>query len=143
MKTKLLLLFMSLSVLFLGCKKDKTPEDKLADTKKQIIGTWEIQSTTVTYYDASGKVVKTEDQDEGKGGKYQLDNTTLRLLGTEGDNYAYNITTVGNKTMLNVSSESFELAFSGSSAMTWTFEQPGGSSTNYAKAVTVIQFKKI
>ncbi|MBD1387619.1 hypothetical protein IDJ75_20205 [Mucilaginibacter rigui] len=142
MKTKLLILFMGLSVLFVGCKKDKAPEDKLADSKKQIIGTWEIQSTTVTYYDASGKVINTENQEYNKGYKYQLDGTMISLLGSEGDSYAYNITNVGNDIMLNIRNNTVKLAFSNSVTMTWTSEEQGGGNLSYAKAITVIQLTK-
>ncbi|PAW93525.1 hypothetical protein CKK33_08475 [Mucilaginibacter sp. MD40] len=140
MKTKLLLLFMGLSMAFLGCKKDKAPVDKLADIKKQIMGTWQVQSVTVTYYDASGKIVKTDNQDGNNGEVYQFVNeTTLKQVGEFNDSYAYNLTNVNNKIMLNVSNNSFEVNFSGNNSMSWSEQETYPDGGSYTSSTRVIQ----
>ncbi|MFD0763957.1 hypothetical protein ACFQZI_03790 [Mucilaginibacter lutimaris] len=144
MKLKSLLLILCFSVVLFGCKKDESPEDRLADAKSQIIGTWAVQSTTITYYDASGKVIDTDNSDSNKGETFQfINSTSLKASGSSDDTYAYNMTNVNNKIMLNVANQSFEVVFNGSSTMTWTVEEMDNGGTDYAKAVTVIQFKKI
>ncbi len=132
---------MGLSIAFLGCKKDKTPEDKLTDTKKQIIGTWQVQSTTVTYYDASGKIVKTDNQDGNNGEVYQFVNeTTLKQVGGSDDSYAYTLTNVNNKILLNVSNVSYEVTFSGNNSMSWSNQETYPDGYSYTSSTRVIQF---
>lgn len=143
MKSKLLLLVLCCSVVLFGCKKDKSPEDKVADAKKQVIGTWQVQNTAFTYYDASDKVVDSDNSDTNNGETFQfVDGSTLKTSESSNSSYAYTITNVDGKVMLNVSNQSFELKFSGDNAMSWSQEKTIADDPKYAKSVAVIQFTK-
>lgn len=134
---------MGLSIAFLGCKKDKTPEDKLTDSKKQIIGTWQVQAETETYYDASGKVVRTKDTDSDTGLTIQfIDGSKLMAFGESNKTYDYTLTNVNNKIMLDFLEQSFEVNFSGNNAMTWTHEETDVQGADYVRSVTVIQLTR-
>lgn len=130
-------------IAFFGCKKDKSSQDNLADAKKQIIGTWQVQSSTITYYDASGKVVNTDNQDGSNGEVYQFINeTTLKQVGGSNDSYAYNLTNVNGKILLNVSNVSYEVTFSGNNSISWSDREtyPGGyNCTSSTRVVQLIR----
>ncbi|MDB5126886.1 hypothetical protein [Mucilaginibacter sp.] len=142
MKLKLLLLILSFSVILFSCKKEKSPEDKLDDAKNQVIGTWAGQNSSATYYDASGKVVKTEHLSINDNLQIQfLNTTTLKGSDRPDDPYNYTISNVDGKLRLNVSGESYELKVN-NNTMSWIIETEINIDT-IVKSVTTIQFKKI
>ena len=145
MKSKLLFLFLSFSAVLFSCKKEKTPEDKLADAKKQVIGTWAVQSSSITYYDASGKVVKTEPADIDANVQIQfVDNGTLKTSDSPNDPYQYTLTNVNGKILLNVINANYELKVN-NNTMSWSLESEYTDNNNdhIVKGVLTIQFKKV
>jgi hypothetical protein len=145
MKSKLLLLILSFSVVLFSCKKEKTPEDKLADAKRQVVGTWAVQSSSVTYYDASGKVVKTEPADIDANIQVQfMDNSTLKTSDSPNDPYPYTLTNADGKIILNVSNVDYELKVN-NNTMSWSLESEytDNNDDHIVKGVLTIQLKKI
>nr|WP_067055443.1 hypothetical protein [Mucilaginibacter sp. L294] len=145
MKSKLLLLILSFSVVLFSCKKEKTPEDKLADAKQQVIGTWAVQSGSVTYYDAAGKVVKTEPADVDGGIQIQfVDATTVKTSDSPNDPYPYTLTNADGKIMLNVINVNYELKVN-SNTMSWSLESEytDNNDDHIVKGILTIQFKKV
>jgi hypothetical protein len=145
MKSKLLLLILSFSVVMFGCKKEKTPEDKLADAKKQVIGTWAVQSSSVTYYDAAGKVVKTEPSDVDAKVQVQfIDATTLKTSDSPDNPYSYTLTNTNSKIILNVSNANYEIKV-GNNTMSWSLESEytDNNDDKIVKGVLTIQFNRV
>lgn len=115
----------------------------MADAKKEIIGTWAVQNTTFTYYDASGKVVDSDNSDTSNGQTFQfVDGSTVKTSESDDDSYAYALTNVDGKVMLKVSNQSFEVKFSGNNAMSWSQEKAITGDDKYAKSVVSIQFTR-
>ncbi|HEK21068.1 MULTISPECIES: hypothetical protein [unclassified Mucilaginibacter] len=141
MKAKILLLA-AIAIVFFGCKKDNNnaPEDKLAGTKKQVIGTWLLEKQTDTYYDASGKVVSSGDL-SGNGVTFQFtDATTFNEVGANAT-FTYSINSVNNKAIINALNNAYELSFTGNNSMTWTKDETT-ESMYYARIIIVLHFTR-
>jgi len=141
MKSRLLLLIFSLSILMFGCKKDASTEDKLTSAKKQINGTWLVQSAIFTYYDASGKVIDTRATNDGVNSQFQFDATTLKASDSPTDTFPYTLTNVDGRIMISVVGVSYEVTFNNNS-MTWSQEKQYQNEA-YVKSVYTIQYKKL
>lgn len=141
MKSRLLLFIFSLSIVIFGCKKDASTEDKLTSAKKQIIGTWQVQSGIFTYYDASGKVISTNPTNDGINSQFQFDAVTLKTSQSPTDTYPYTLTDVDGRVMIGVVGVSYEVKFNNNS-MTWSQEKQHQNEA-YVKSVYTVQYKKL
>ncbi|MES2267255.1 MAG: hypothetical protein V4520_10865 [Bacteroidota bacterium] len=141
MKSRILLLFIAFSTILVSCKKDNNV-DPLPDAKKQIIGTWKLQSATAVAYDASGKEVDRETESAGEDVKFQFVNESSGIILTSNNEpFTYTITSINGKITLAVLTESYQVSFN-NSTMTWTLEEQYDDKA-YAKKILTYQFTKL
>jgi hypothetical protein len=138
MKSKALLLILFLSIALFSCKKDKA--DSVATVKKEIIGTWQIQSLTYVGYDASGKEVDRRTQNGDDSNKIEFLSDGTAKNGNSNPS-PYTITEANGKAQIAYQNTTYNAKIT-KGTMVWTIEETG-EDQSYAKIVLTVQFKKL
>ena len=144
MKSKLLLLVLITLVSFTGCKKDNQPAaDPLTTIKAQIKGTsWQLTDSKEVYYDAAGKVIRTNDQEVDPKTKYEfLSDTQLKRYYPSELLFDYTLSKTNNKVFLTVDELPYEIEIN-NNTMSWTFQQDF-QDREYTKAAIIAHFIKL
>ncbi|RFZ95268.1 hypothetical protein D0C36_06995 [Mucilaginibacter conchicola] len=140
MRSKLLcLILLSFSVALFSCKKDK--DDSLSSVKKNIIGTWEVQSVTEVRYDASGKQVDTRDLGVNPGTQVRFIDQTTVNDGSIDKDYPYSLNETEGKATLTIDNQTYNIRIT-NGTMTWALEAEV-INDSYSKSVITYQFKKV
>ena len=143
MKSKLRLLVLIIIVGFTSCKKDDQPApDALVTIKTQIKGTWQLTDSKEVYYDAAGKVIRTNDQDVDPEAKYEfLSDTQLKRYYPSELLFDYTLSKPNDKVLLTVDEQTFEVEIT-NNTMSWAYQQ-NFQDQEYAKAAVIAHFKKL
>jgi hypothetical protein len=148
---RILLLMLCASVFFVSCKKKNGPApDPGVTLQQKISGSWALTKQNSTYYDASGKVVKTEDETPGEPETWEFLTTNIlnvKRLRSDGSintlSYHYSVTNENSKTYISLSEEPnapLEVNINNSN-MTLTFELPSDI-PEYSKERRTFYFTK-
>ncbi|MCZ4223269.1 hypothetical protein [Pedobacter rhodius] len=148
MKHKFYTLFLIFSVFLISCKKDteNTPTtDNPATLKQKVLGNWVLTRASFEYYDASGKLVKSEDQPSTNEQTLEFfNNNSVNTYDSRGTrSYTYSFSSSNNINYINIENnptETYKVAID-NNKMTWVLEGPSNDPA-YATAKATIYFSK-
>ncbi|WP_316797370.1 hypothetical protein [Pedobacter agri] len=147
MKSKLYTLSLIFCFLLISCKKDAQVDPVVNDPealKVKITGNWITTAGKIEYYDASGKLAKTEDQPvlSGQVWEFAGDNSakSVDARGTRTYNYSfYNNNNINYISITNNPTETYKITID-NNKMTWSTEGPYNNDPAYTSAKLTYYF---
>jgi len=149
MKYKLSLLILIFSALLISCKKNTEnipANNDPALLKQKVLGNWILTSGILEYFDASGKLVRSEDQSGTAEQSWEFfANNSANSYDSRGTrSYTYSFSSTNNVNYISITNnptETYKITID-NNKMSWSLEGPYKNDPAYATAKMTYYFNK-